>query len=505
MPERPVQDVVQQVEDRPISSSLDENVRFIDEWIGVGKSWDIIAKPFAFAGVRMMTYVTNGFFLTMNMVLVLEDVHAQVKSFIEARHGQPYTLEDLVAHLNTHVAFVQVQTVPRMRDAVRFILSGPMIVFMDGFDQALMIDTRIYPMRSIDTPRVEHVIRGNYDSFTETMLMNTALIRRRLRDPRLRVELMQLGRRSQTDVSLVYLEDVADERLVAKVREKLQTVETDSLVFGEQQVTDLIGKVRWNPYPIVRYTERPDVAVTALLEGHVVIVVDTTAQVIIAPATFFQHLHHPQEYHSYPLVGTYMRWVILFSVIGSIFLPGVFLVVNAHPELMPRWMSFFIANRSDPLPLWVELVIAEVALDMLRIAVLNTPDAISSSVSIVAGLLLGQFAAKIHLVQEEVLVYMGVVMLAQYATSSYELGSANQMARLWVILWTAALGRWGLFIALLSWLVLLLSTRSFGVPYLWPLIPFRWRNGLRDILLRVPTSDLHGIPEVLRRARRCKD
>ncbi|MCF8564848.1 spore germination protein [Alicyclobacillus tolerans] len=486
-----------------ISADLQKNVDYINHLVGVGTSWDILAKPFRFGNLNMVSYVANGFFLTMNMVLILEDFQKCIQDFISGRDpAKGFTLDELVAYLNTHVAFVQVQPVDKMSDVTRFILSGPMITFIEGFDKALMIDTRIYPMRSIAPPMVERVIRGNHDGFTETMLMNTALIRRRLRDPRLRVELLQVGTRSQTDVSFMYLQDVADDKLINDVRQKLKSMTTEAMTMGEQEVIDVIGKVKWNPYPIARYTERPDVAATALVEGHVVIVVDTTAEVIIAPTTFFQHLQHPQEYHSYPMVGTYLRWVILFAVFSSIFLPGVFLTMNAYPSLIPKHLAFFLANGKDPLPLWLELLLAEVSLDVLRLAVLNTPVALASAVGIVAAMLFGQFATTIQLLQPEVLVYMGFVMIAQYATSSFELGSANQMARLWILLWTAALQWIGFGIAVLSWLILLLRTKSFGIPYLWPLLPFRWTHGMRDVLFRLPVPNMDGVPGILRRRKK---
>lgn len=480
-----------------IDETLDTNVRYVNELIGIGTSWDIIAKPFAFGAVRMMSYVANGFFLSINVIVLLQNLETTIHQFVRDHPDRTWTVQELVDNLATHVPFVQVQSVASMDDAVRFILSGPLVTFIEGYNEALIIDTRIYPMRGVEEPQIERVVRGPRDGFTETMLMNTALIRRRLRDPRLRVELAQVGTRSQTDTSLLYLQGFTDPALVENIRNRLKSISVDAIPMAEQAVTELLGKVGWNPYPITRYTERPDVATTALLEGHVVIIVDTSPEAIIAPVTFFQHLQHPQEYHSYPFVGTYMRWVILFAVAMSIWLPGVFILMNQHPDALPKWLSFFRAERDDPLPLGVELVLAEVALDMLRLAVINTPTALASAVSIVAALLLGQFAAKIHLLQPEVLVYMGFVMIAQLATSSFELASANQMARLWILVWTACLGWIGFAISCLSCAILLLCTRSFGVPYLWPLFPFRWRNGLKEVILRRPLKMMGGRPGIL--------
>ncbi|ACV58574.1 spore germination protein [Alicyclobacillus acidocaldarius] len=489
---------------QPISRTLEHNVNYINQLLGIGTTWDIMAKPFRYGRLNMMSYVTNGFFLTMNVVLVLDSFHRNVEAFEREHEGQTYDIEELVFYLNTHIDFVQVQVINQMSDAVRFILSGPLVTFIDGYDKVLVVDTRVYPMRGIEPPMIERVVRGNHDGFTETMLMNTTLIRRRLRDPRLRNELYQVGDRGQTDVSLMYLKDVADEETVSAIRELLRSVKTGGMMMGEQQLVDLIGKVKWNPYPIVRYTERPDVAATALIEGHVVIVVDATAEVIIAPTTFFQHIQHPQEYHSFPLVGTYLRWIIVISVFMSVFLPGIFMLANQHPGLLPSWAKFFMASRNDPLPLWAQLLVAEFALDVLRLAVLNVPVTLSNAIGIVSALLFGQFATQIQLLQPEVLVYMGFVMLAQYATSSFELASANQMARIWIMLWTAALNWGGFLLSTASWFLLLLTTKSFGKPYLWPLIPFTWRDGMRDVLIRWPSSDLGGVPTILRNRRRAR-
>lgn len=490
-----------------ISRDLKENVNYLNGLLGIGQgpghSWDLMAKDFTFSDFQMTSYVLNGYFLTMNVVLILEDLEKRIRMFVSQQEGTPYTLGELVSYLNTNIAFLQVQPVPKMTDAVRFILSGPMVTFIDGFDTALLIDTRIYPMRSIAEPEVGKVVRGPRDGFVETMLMNTALIRRRLRDPSLRAELMQVGSRSKTDVTLMYMAGVAKQQTVDLIREKLQSITAETITMAEQSVTDLIGKLRWNPFPIVRYTERPDVAATALVEGHVLIVVDTTPEVIIAPISLFQLLQHPEEYHLYPLPGTYTRWVIFLSTLISVLLPGLFLLINFYPELVPKELIFFRATRGDPLPLWGELLLAEIFLDILRLAVINSPMAVSSMVSIIAAIIFGQFVEQIHLLQPEVLVYMSFVLIAQFALSSYELATANHLARIYILLLTQVghvfhLSIWGFALAVVSLAVLLGTMKSFGVPYLWPLIPFQWKNGLANVLVRRPTTVAHGMPAILR-------
>jgi stage V sporulation protein AF len=479
-----------------IASDLQNNVEYLNERLGLETNWDIIAKPFRFGNIRMMSYVTNGFFTTINMVNILSRTHECIRNFEQERGGSEFAISELVEYLTLNIPFVQVQTVKSMDEAVHFILSGPLVAFLDGFSEALLIDTRIYPMRSISEPEIERTIRGGRDGFTETLLINTSLLRRRIRDARLRDELYQVGSVSQTDVGLLYLEGVAPKAVVDQIRDRLKSIQTDEIFMTEQSLVEHLADVKWNPYPIVRYTERPDVAATALSEGQVVILVDTSPEAIIAPATMFHHLQHPEEYHSYPFIGTYVRWVILLAVFLSVFLPGVFLMMNSHPEMMPEWLAFFKADQSDPLPLWAELVLSGIGLDLMRLAIINTPKGLSSSVGIVAALLFGQFAAKIHLLQPEVLVYMGLVMIAQFATSSYELGTANQIARYWVILWTSIFHTWGFLLSTVLWLVFLVRTRSFGVPYLWPLIPFRWKHGLREVLFRYPMQKAVNRPHI---------
>lgn len=489
-----------------VSKHLDNNVNYLNELLGVGQgpghSWDIMAKPFGYGDLRMMSYVLNGYFLTMNMVLILKEFEKHILIFQKTHENHSFTMDELIDYLNKNIGFVQVQTITKMQDAIRFILSGPLITFIDGFEYALMIDTRIYPMRSIAQPEIEKVIRGPRDGFVETMLMNTALIRRRLRDPALRAELIQVGTRSKTDVSLMYLSDVADPQLIARVRKSLTSITADIVAMGEQAVTELIGRVGWNPYPIVRYTERADVAATALVDGHIVIVVDTSPEVIIAPITLFQLLQHPDEYHSYPLLGTYWRWLSLITNLFTIVLPGVMLWVNFQPGMAPHWLSFLKVGKSIPMPLWIELILAEFALDMLRKAVLNTPTNIAAMISIIAAFAFGENVPNVNFMPPVVLLYLAFVLVAQLSLPSYEVAMANEMSRFWIILltqigFTIGFGYWGFILSLVLWFIFLATRKSFGVPYLWPLLPMKWYNGLFEIIVRRPMSRQKGRQSIL--------
>ncbi len=480
-----------------ISTCLQDNDEYLKQLLGIGVSWDLIAKPFVFDGVKMTSYTVNGYFLTMNMVLIVENLEMTLKEFVQSHRDHAFAISELVAYLNVTIGFVQVQIVDRMQDAVRYILSGPMVTFLDGYDQALMIDTRIYPMRGIQEPEVERLVRGPRDGFVETMLMNVALIRRRMRDPRLRVELMQLGTRSQTDVSLIYLQDVTSEELVDDVRGRLKALDADVVAMGEQAVTESIGHVAWNPFPITRYTERPDVATQALVEGQIVIVVDTTPEAIVLPTTIFHHIHHIEDYHGYPINGTYMRWVMLVGSLMSVLAPGVFIVLAQNAASVPKWFAPLFIPKNLPLPLGVQFFLAQIGVDLFERAVINTPTALATAIGVVAALVFGQFATMMDLVTPEVLVFMGVAAIAQFAISSHELGAANRLVRLFVITAASTLGIWGYAGSVVVIFLVLAFTKSFGVPYLWPFVPFDW-EGFKGLLVRRPLYGPDGRPAIFR-------
>ncbi len=483
------------VEQVQISKRLQDNDEYLKQLLGIGVSWDLIAKPFVFGDVKMTAYTANGYFLTMNMVLIVENLEMTMKEFVEQHKGQMFQISELVDYLNVTIGFVQVQIVTRMRDAVRYILSGPMVIFLDGYDQVLMIDTRIYPMRSIQEPEVERVVRGPRDGFVETMLMNVALIRRRMRDPRLRVELMQLGTRSQTDVSLIYLQDVTNEYLVNDIRTRLKAIDADIVAMGEQAITESIGRVKWNPFPIVRYTERPDVAAQALVEGQIVVVVDTTPEVIILPSTIFHHIHHVEDYHGYPINGTYMRWVMIIGSLMSVLTPGFFIMLAQNAAYVPKMLAPLFIPKSLPLPLGIQFLLAQLGVDLFERAVINTPTALATAIGVVAALVFGQFATMMDLITPEVLVFMGAAAIAQFAISSHELGTANRLMRLLIIGATSVFGAWGYAGGVFAIFLLLLFTKSFGVPYLWPVLPFDW-EGFKGLFIRRPVYGQNGRPAV---------
>jgi stage V sporulation protein AF len=484
------------------SIHLDENIRMLNELLGTDVSWDIIHKEFRFSGVRMSSYCVNGFFYTVSMVNILKDISHVISEYV-AEYPE-IDIRALQSYLNTRISFVQVSTAEKMRDIVYFILSGQIVFLLDGLQKALVIDTRTYPARNPAEPEVERVVRGPRDGFTETLVTNTALIRRRLRDPKLRAELFRVGARSKTDVSLLYIADITNPELLAKVRKQIEAVNIDGIPMADGALIDYLTdqKTKWNIYPSIRLTERPDVAVTALLEGQIVVLVDTTPEALILPCVFLQHVHHPEDYHLSPFAGSYFRLALLAAMFISIFLSPLWLALVGLGPALPPWLRFINPDNESQIPLTLQLVILEFGIDIFRRAVVNTPVPMASAIGFVSGVIFGQMGVKARLFDTDVLVYTTLCSMAQFATASLELSNANKVARLFMILVTGVfslfhLGWLGFLVGFLIWLIGLLRKESFGIPYLWPLIPFHWGE-LQDILFRLPFKNKKYRPSIFR-------
>jgi len=396
------------------------------------------------------------------------------------------------------INFTEVNVVNTYDEIVNKVLAGPLALLVEGEDRALIIDARVYPVRSPDEPDLEKVVRGSRDGFTETLVYNTALIRRRIRDPHLRFEIMQAGVRSKTDIVLAYIEDVANPEFVDSVREKIRYINIDGLPMGEKAVEELISPgTFWNPFPRVRYTERPDVAAAHLLDGHVLVLVDTSPSVIILPTTYFHHLQHAEEFRQNPSVGIYLRLIRFLGVAVSVFLLPLWLLVALEPGLLPAQLAFLGPTKTGKIPLLAQFLLAEATIDMIRLATIHTPSPIATSTGVIAAVLLGDIAARVGLFIPEVVLYTALAAIGTFLTPSYELAAANRLVRLFLLVLTGLFRLPGFLIGVLGVFIFLLRTKSFGVPYLWPFIPFN-AEGVKAVFARPPVPIQHFRPSILK-------
>lgn len=468
----------------------EDNVSFLKEELGVGENFDAVCREFRIAGKPAALFFING--------LAKDEPATEVMKRLLLLNREdilPNTLDKLLEEGLPHF---QVQAVETFDEAIGNILSGPMALVVEGIPRAIIIDVRQYPARQPEEPDIERVIRGSRDGFSETLLVNTALLRRRIRDPKLRTEMIQVGKRSKSDICLCYLKDVANPELVEMVKHRLEEIKIDGLPMAEKSVEELITPGSyWNPLPRVRYTERPDVAAVHILEGHVVVMVDSSPSVIIAPATYFHHLQHAEEYRQSPTPGIYIRWVRFAAILTSLFLGPLWLLGALHPEILPPSLQFVGPQKVGPIPLLIQFLIAEGAIDMMRMAAIHTPTPLGTALGIIAAVLVGEVAVEMGLLTNEVILYTAIAAVGTFATPSFEVAMANRLIRLFLMLMVGFFGVTGWWVGLTVSFILVASTRSFGIPYLWPLVPFNWQ-GLRTILVRSPVPIQNVRPSILR-------
>ena len=473
-----------------LTKRLDQNIKILNKILGVDTSYDIVCRKMNIAGKKLALYYLNGMVDIEIMTLILHNLDEVPRQDLVVN-----TLEKL---LHTHINHIQVQTATKLPTIIDQIMSGPLALLIDGEEQALIIDVRSYPGRQPQEPDLEKVTRGSRDGFIETLLFNTALIRRRIRDPKLRCEIMQAGVRSKTDIVIAYIDDIANGEMVDQIKERIRAIKIDGLPMAEKAVEELIEPGScWNPFPKVRYTERPDVAATHLLEGRILVMVDTSPDVIITPCTLWDHMQHAEEFRQNPTVGVYVRWVRYIGILASIFLIPVWFLFATNQELLPPGLEFIGPKEVGEIPLIIQFLIAELAVDWIRLAAIHTPTPLATSLGIIGAILVGEVAVKIGLFTSEVVIYTAVAMVGLFLTPSIELSWANRLVRLFLLLATAALGAVGLMFASLAVLLFLIRTKSFGVPYLWPLIPLNFKY-LKTIFIRTPVSMQNTRPSILK-------
>jgi stage V sporulation protein AF len=466
-------------QERKLEKKLSANLEFFQRVLGFGESFDMLKREMTFAGHDFAFLYINGFVKDN----ILDDM---LRSLSRLKRDQ-LAVDTIEKLFYTYLGHTQVELVDTTDKVITAILTGQTAVLVDGFEQAFVIDARQFPARSPQEPELERVVRGSRDGYVETLVHNTVLTRRRIRDPRLRFINMKIGTRSQTDVAVAYLQDVADDNLVEEIISRLKGIDVDGLPMAEKSVEEwLTRRNRWNPYPVVRYTERPDVAAVHLLEGHVLLFVDTSPSVMITPATFFHHVEHAEEFRENPMTGLWVRWVRFLGILGSLFfVPLWILITLIHREWLHASLSFLGPDDIGAIPIILQFLFAELGIDLMRMAAIHTPAPLATAMGLIAAVLIGDIAVKVGLFAPETILYVAVAAIGMFATPSYELSMANRITRVFFILAVAFFDWYGLLVASALWLFTLVRTQSITRPYLWPLVPFNLR-ALLSVLLRAP-------------------
>ncbi|MRH42343.1 spore germination protein [Aquibacillus halophilus] len=473
---------------KTIPPRIKEVERFMEDNVGVGTSFDV-----GFRNLTILKKTTHLYYLTglCETAIIVE----LIKKLVEINDNErnirkvPEIIENRLVHQ-------QVTKAKSMDDVVDQLLSGLIVIFIDGEDEALIVDVRSYPGRSPKEPDTEKVVRGARDGYTENIIQNTALTRRRVRDERLRHEIIQVGERSKTDVCISYIKDIADDGLVDLIKKEIKAIEIDGISMADKTIEEYLVKQRFNPFPLVRYTERPDVASNHLFEGHVLIMVDTSPSMIITPTTYFHHVQHAEEYRQSPTVGTFIRWVRFIGIFASIFLLPFWLLLVQEPNLLPEPLQFIGPNELGNIPIVFQLIAADIGIEFLRMAAIHTPTPLSTAMGLIAAVLIGQIAIDVGLFSAEVILYVAIAAIGSFATPSYELSIANKMARVFLLIVTGIFGLKGFVIGATIYIIGLSCIRSLNTPYLWPFLPFN-AKALMQIIFRISVPMTKDRPSIV--------
>jgi stage V sporulation protein AF len=468
----------------PIPESVNEVEHYMKQRVGLGVSFDLNLRKLKIFKKEVHIYSVSGLVDTIYAIQL-------VKELVDLNNIEKLSSKNIGELIENRLVNQSVQPVKKLDELIEKVLSGLIGVVVEGEDTAYVVDVRSYPGRSPQEPDTEKVVRGARDGFVENIIMNTALIRRRIRDPRLRYEMIRVGERSKSDVAVAYLEDVADPDLLSVIRKELKAIEVDGLPMADKTIEEFLINQGFNPFPLVRYTERADIAAAHILEGHVIIIVDTSPSVIIAPATFFHHIQHAEEFRESPSLGTFVRWTRFLGVWVSIFLLPLWLLFVLEPSLLPEKMSFIGPNQQTNIPIVLQIFLADFGIEFLRMAAIHTPTPLSTAMGLIAAVLIGQIAISVGLFVPEVILYVAVSGIGSFTTPSYELSVANKIARMLMLILVAIFHTPGFVIGSTILLIFLVYTRALNTPYFWPFIPFEPKGFLQIVIRRaVPGSML---------------
>ena len=412
-----------------LSADYAANVARLDALFRVKENFDVIKKPLTVGHDELTFYYIDGF--------IKDAVMSKLMLYLVSLKGLGKPSPDAAkTFLDAHVPYVETEVTENLRTMTTMMLSGAALMIGSSFgDKAILIDARTYPARETAEPENDRVMLGSRDGFVETLIFNTALIRRRIRDTSLTMHYLSVGRASATDVVVSYMKGRADEKNVEKILKKLQEVKAEALPLGHQSLAECLVKSGWyNPFPKVRTTERPDTAAAHLLEGSILLIVDNSPEVMILPTGLFDFVQETGDYYFPPLTGTFLRLLRQIIMFLTLFMTPIWFLFIKNPSLVPEWLAFTLPEELGKIPIIAQLLLTEFVIDGLRMASMNTPDMLSNSLSVVGGLILGDFAISVGWLIPEVILYMAFVSIANFSQRNYQLAYAFKFLRLMILI-----------------------------------------------------------------------
>ena len=437
---------------KKISASFEDNIRYMNEILPVIESFDIIRREMEIGEKASVFYYIDGFIKDEAMLKIMD-------SFLSvSEEDMP---EDAEGFIRKNVPYVEVDILEDFDQVIRNVLSGPAVLFINGYKECIAIDCRTYPARSVDEPDKDRSLRGSRDGFVETIVFNTALMRRRIRDPHLVMEMTEAGQTSRTDIALCYMNDRVDPELLKNLKDRIESLQIDDLRMNQQSLAEALFKRKWfNPFPKFKFTERPDTAAACLLEGKVVILVDNSPSAMILPTSILDMIEEANDYYFPTVTAVYLKVTRALITIATVFFTPLYLLFMQNQDWLPEAFEFVAVRDTVNIPLIFQFLLLELSIDGLRLAAMNTPTMLSTPLSVIAGIVMGEFSVQSGWFNSEVMLYMAFVAVANYTQPNFELGYALKFMRLMLLVLTAVFDLYGFIIGCILVLCFLVFNKT---------------------------------------------
>ena len=437
---------------KKISPSFEENIAYMNEVLPVKESFDVIRREIEIGGKEAVFFFIDGFMKDEAMLKIMD-------SFLSvSAQDMPEDADDFVQR---HVPYVEVDILEDFDEVIRNVLAGTTCLFIDGYKECICIDCRTYPARSVDEPDKDRSLRGSRDGFVETIVFNTALMRRRIRDPHLIMEMVEAGQASRTDIAICYMSDRVDGELLDNLKKRIESLQLGDLRMNQQSLAEALFKRKWfNPFPKFKYTARPDTAAACLLEGKVVILVDNSPSAMILPTSILDMIEEANDYYFPTVTGVYLKTTRIMITIATVFFTPLYLLFMQNLEWLPDVFAFVAVRDTVNIPLVFQFLILELSIDGLRLAAMNTTTMLSTPLSVIAGIVMGEFSVQSGWFNSEVMLYMAFVAVANYTQPNFELGYALKFMRLLLLILTACFDLAGFIIGCILILCFLVFNKT---------------------------------------------
>lgn len=465
-----------------LSNNYDENCSILSKMLDVKTNFDIVCRELVVSDKRCSFFFVDAF--------LKDEILEKIMEFLFKEDSQEAIGKlDASYFEKRFIPYVEVECESNYNKLVDNVLSGPLVLIIEGFHEAILIDARTYPLRSVEEPKDDRVLRGSRDGFVETLVFNMALIRRRIRDPHLKVEILQVGKISKSDLVITYMDNKVDKEVLYKIKEKINKIDVEALTMAQESLSEALVPHKWfDPFPKVKFSERPDVAASYILEGQMVLLLDNSPSCIILPISFFDFFDEAQDYYSLPIIGTYLKLIRIGVFFVTLLLTPLWYIGIQYIDYLPEWLSFIEISDQINIPIFLQLLLMEFGIDAIKLASLNTPQSLTSSFSVIGALILGEFAIKAGWFNGEVIFYMAFVALANFTQSSYEIGYATKFLRISLLILSALFGIYGFSIGIIFIIYLMFISKSvLGRSYMYPLFPLNAKK-LKQVFIREKLS-----------------